>query len=92
MVEKRNEGLLIRAEPLQWAQEISPRMVDAVRISGDGALLLEVDPQWAGATNTVLLSKGVRVDELRKQTTAGGLKPRSAHMNDDDEKGLITDG
>jgi hypothetical protein len=92
VVENRNDVLLVRAESLQWAQEISPRMVDAVRISGDSALLLEGDPQWAGAINTVLVTKGVRVDELRKQTTAGGLKPRSAHMNDDDEKGLITDG
>jgi hypothetical protein len=34
------------------------------------ALLLEVDPQWAGAINTVLVKKGVRVDELHKETTA----------------------
>jgi hypothetical protein len=65
----REEGLLVRAEPLEWAQEISQRMVDVVRVE-DGAILLEVDPQWAGAINTVLVSKGVRVNELRKQTKA----------------------
>ena len=25
MVEKRNEGLLVRAEPLEWSKEISHR-------------------------------------------------------------------
>jgi len=57
------EGLLVRAEPLQWAEEISQRMVDVVRVE-DGALLLQVDPEWAGAINTVLVKKGVRVNEL----------------------------
>jgi hypothetical protein len=69
MMEKRNEGLLVRAEPLQWAQEISQRMADVVRVE-DGALLLEVDPTWAGAINTVLVMKGVKVNELRKETKA----------------------
>jgi hypothetical protein len=63
VVGNRNEGLLIRAEPLPWAKQISQRMVDVVRLEDD-ALLLQVDPQWAGAINSVLLSKGVRVDEL----------------------------
>jgi hypothetical protein len=63
------EGLLVRAEPLEWAQEISQRMADVVRTE-DGALLLEVDPEFAGAINTVLVAKGVRVDEIRKQTKA----------------------
>jgi hypothetical protein len=69
MIEKRNEGLLVRAEPLEWAQEISQRMVDVVRLR-DGALLLKVDSAWAGAINTVLVSKGVRVNEIRKESTA----------------------
>ena len=68
---RREEGLLVRAEPLEWAEEISHRMVDVVRVE-NGALLLEVDPKWAGAINTVLVSKGVRVNELRKQTKAAG--------------------
>ena len=72
MVEKRNEGLQVRAEPLQWAQEISKRMVDLVRVE-DGALLLEAEPEWAGAINTVLVAKGVRVNELRKEIKAGRL-------------------
>jgi hypothetical protein len=66
---RREEGLLVRAEPLQWAQEISQRMVDVVSIV-DGALLLEADPAWAGEINAVLVKKGVRVSELRKETTA----------------------
>ena len=68
----REEGLLVRAEPLEWAEEISPRIVDVVRAE-DGTLLLEVDPRWAGAINTVLVKKGVRVNELRKQTKAAPL-------------------
>jgi hypothetical protein len=66
------EGLLVRAEPLGLAEEISHRMVDVVRIEDD-ALLLKADPEWAGAINTVLVSKGVRVDELRKKTIAERL-------------------
>jgi hypothetical protein len=69
---RREEGLLVRAEPLEWAEEISQRMVDVVRVE-DGALHLEADPQWAGAINTVLVAKGVRVDELRNQSTAERL-------------------
>jgi hypothetical protein len=57
----REEGLLVRAEPLQWAEEISQRMVDVVRVE-DGALLLEAEPERAAAINTVLVSKGVRVN------------------------------
>jgi hypothetical protein len=68
----REEGLLVRAEPLEWAEEISHRMVDVVRVE-DGALLLEADPKLAGAINTVLVAKGVRVNELHKETTAERL-------------------
>jgi hypothetical protein len=57
------ESLLVRAEPLEWAEEISQRIVEVVRVE-DGALLLQVDPEWAGAINTVLIKKGVRVNEL----------------------------
>ena len=66
------EGLLVRAEPLGLAEEISQRMVDVVRFE-DGALLLKADPEWAGAINTVLIKKGVRVNELRKEPTAARL-------------------
>jgi len=64
---RTEEGLLVRAEPLGLAKEISQRMVDVVRVE-DGALLLEVDPKWAGPINTVLVAKGVRVNELHKET------------------------
>jgi hypothetical protein len=59
------EGLLVKAEPLGLAEEVSRRMVDAVRVM-DGALLLKADLAWAGAINTVLVEKGVRVSELRQ--------------------------
>jgi hypothetical protein len=66
------EGLLVRAEPLQWAEEISHRMVDVVRLE-DGALLLKAEPKWAGAINTVLETKSVEVKEIRKQSMAEQL-------------------
>ena len=66
------EGLLVRAEPLELAEEISHRMVEVERLE-DGALLLNVDPAWAGAINAVLVKKGVRVSELRKEITASQL-------------------
>lgn len=57
------EGLLVRAEPLEWAEEVSQRMVHVERTI-DGALFLEADPTWAEAIKMVLVSKGVRVNEL----------------------------
>jgi len=66
------EGLPVRAEPLERAEEISQRMVDVVRLE-DGALLLKAEPELAAAINTVLVKKGVRINELRKQTTAERL-------------------
>ena len=83
MAEKRNEGLLVRADPLEQAERISRLMV-GVRVV-DGALLLDADPAWAGAINTVLVMKGVRVRELRPlgrpqqtglQQDAVGIKKR----------------
>jgi hypothetical protein len=69
MVAKRNEGLLVRTEPLQWAKEISKRMVDVVRLEDD-ALLLDADPELTGAIKRVLVSKGLKIKEIRKQTKA----------------------
>ena len=66
------EGLLVRAEPLGLAEEVCRRMVDVVRVV-DGAVLLEANSVWAGAINTVLVTKGVRVNELRKELTAAQL-------------------
>jgi hypothetical protein len=62
MFENRSEGLLVKAEPLEQAKRIGRSMVD-VRVVDD-ALLLDADPAWAGAINTVLVTKGVRVSEL----------------------------
>jgi hypothetical protein len=47
-------------------------MVDVVRLE-DGALLLDAGPELAEAINTVLVSKGVRVKEIRKEFTAAQL-------------------
>jgi hypothetical protein len=76
MAEKRNEGLLVRAHPLEQAERISRSMVVDVRVV-DGALLLDVDPAWAGAINTVLVKRGVRVSELcrpQKDVTLAGAR------------------
>jgi hypothetical protein len=63
------EGLLVRAEPLALAEEVSRRMVDVQVV--DGVLLLDANPAWAWAINTVLVMKGLRVSELRR---AGDLQ------------------
>ena len=65
MAVNRSEGLLVEARPLRAAEEICRRLVDRVRVA-NGALLLAADPAWAGAINTVLAKKGVRVNELRR--------------------------
>jgi hypothetical protein len=59
------EGLLVRAEPLGLAQSVCEELVDEVRIM-DGALLLAADPAWAWAINIMLVTKDVRVSELRR--------------------------
>jgi hypothetical protein len=48
-------------------------MADVVRLE-DGALLLEVDPEWAGAIYAARDEKNVWVKEIRKQTTAERLR------------------
>ncbi len=62
VAENRSEGLLVKAHPLEQAERICNSMVE-VRVV-DGALLLDADPTWAGAINTVLITQGVRVSEL----------------------------
>jgi hypothetical protein len=59
------EGLLVRAEPLALAKSVCEGLADEVRTK-DGALLLAADPKWAWAINTVLVTKGVMVSELRR--------------------------
>jgi hypothetical protein len=76
MAEERSEGLLVRAHPLEQAERISRSMVVDVRVV-EGALLLDADPAWAGAINTVLVKRGVRVSELcrpQKDVTLAGAK------------------
>jgi hypothetical protein len=68
------ESLLVRAEPLEWAEEIFQRMVHVER-TGDGALLVDADPAWAGAINTVLVSKGVKVSELVRSSRLSAAPP-----------------
>jgi methenyltetrahydromethanopterin cyclohydrolase len=75
MLENRSEeGLVVRAEPLDRAEEVSHRMVEVERLK-DGALLLDVDPSWAGAINAVLVAKGVRVSELLAISSRYGDMP-----------------
>ena len=62
MAGKRNEGLLMKAHPLKQAERISRSMVRVQVV--DGALLLEADPAWTAAINTILVTKGMRVSEL----------------------------
>ena len=65
MAAMRSEGLLIEAQPLRMAEGICRTLIGGVRIA-DGALLVAADPAWAGAINTLLVKKGVRVNELRR--------------------------
>ena len=64
MTEKSSTGLLVGARPLDLAEMVCRRLVDGVRIV-DGSILLDADPTWAGAINTILVKRGVRVSELR---------------------------
>ena len=68
--------VLVRAEPPGWAEELSRRMVEVKRLV-DGALLLEADPAWAWAINKVLVSKGVRVNEILALSSPYGPEPPS---------------
>jgi hypothetical protein len=84
-----SEGLLlVRAEPLRLAEQISRKMVDVVRVV-DGALLLDADPSWAGALNTVLVKKGARVSELRRvrRPQHSGQQRAARHLDEDEERG-----
>jgi hypothetical protein len=65
--------LLVRAEPLEQAEQVCRRMVATRVLPTDDALELEVDPAWAWAIKAVLVEKKVWVKEIRKQTTAERL-------------------
>jgi hypothetical protein len=66
VIERRNEGLLVRPLPLGVAEEIYRRLVNRVLVV-DGLLELNADPGWAGAINTVLVKKGLKVSNLRRK-------------------------
>jgi hypothetical protein len=66
MTEKSSTGLLVGARPPDLAEMVCRRIVDGVR-SVDGSILLDADPAWAGAINTVLVKRGVRVSEARRR-------------------------
>ena len=70
------EGLLVGAEPLGLAEDNSRRMVEVGWVV-NGALLLDADPEWARAIDTVLVKKGVRVSELHRvgQAQQTGYRP-----------------
>ncbi len=67
--------MLAKAQPLRQAERIS-RLIVQVRVV-DGALLLDADPAWAGAINTVLVMKGVRVSGLARRSRYGAAAPPS---------------
>lgn len=62
MTEKSDRGLLVGARPLSLAETACKRLVEGTR-GVNGTLLLDANPTWAGATNTVLVESGVRVSE-----------------------------
>jgi hypothetical protein len=68
MAGKRNEGLLVKAHPLEQAERISRSMVEVELV--DGGLLLDADPAWSEAINAVLVKKGVRVIEMCRPRAA----------------------
>lgn len=65
MAEKSSEVLMVGVRPLRLAEMVCRRLVEEVRVV-DGALLLDADPAWAEAINTVLVKKGMRVSELHR--------------------------
>ena len=82
MTENRSEGLLIRAEPIGLAQQLCCRLIEGARIT-DGALLLAVDPAWAGAISTDSIVNVVRVNDPHTISAvlaadAHGSRPRPA--------------
>jgi hypothetical protein len=58
-----SEGLLVRAQPIEVAERLCRRLSDEVW-KADDALFLITELEWAGAINTVLVKKGLRVSEL----------------------------
>jgi ABC-2 type transport system ATP-binding protein len=59
-------GVLVRAEPVDLAQEVLNRIFGAEAVSRrDGAIYLKTDPSHSADINRRLMSSGVEVSELR---------------------------
>jgi hypothetical protein len=65
VIEKRDDGLLLVAEPFEAAKEPCRRMAE-VRVVGEEALFLEAYSAWAEPICAVLAAKGLRVKRLRR--------------------------
>jgi hypothetical protein len=72
VAERSSEGVLVAARPLNRAERVCRRLVEGVHVA-DGMLLLDADPTWSGAINTVLVKNGVRVNELRRADVRAAL-------------------
>jgi hypothetical protein len=72
--------LLVKAELLGQAKSLSRRRVEGLQLV-HGALLLDADPVWTGATNTILVKEGMTISELRR--AAGALGSRAPKDLDD---------
>lgn len=60
------EGLLVRAEPVEYAHEIAKRLAGVEEVKEtDGMLRLTTDPGRAAEINAKLVSAGLRVSEIR---------------------------
>jgi hypothetical protein len=55
---------LVEASPSERAEEVLRRLVETREVNG--ALLLEADPAWAEAIDTVLEEEGIRGEQLRR--------------------------
>jgi ABC-type multidrug transport system ATPase subunit len=65
-LQQRGDGLIVRVEPQERAQEILTTLpyVDSIR-SVDGAVRATVDPERAAEINRILVNAGLVVSELR---------------------------
>jgi hypothetical protein len=79
VVEKGSEGSLVSARPLGLTQPLCEKLLKPVRVV-DGAPVLAANPAWAGAIDTVLVKKGVKVSELRRAgRSLGSLRSGHSH-------------
>ena len=72
--------MLVRAKPLGQAEELGTRLVEEVQLVDD-ALVLAADAAWSELSTTVLVKKGVTVDDLRSAASSPDVRqgPRPLH-------------